>query len=315
MGFGLPATALRHRFKQARIQSLPANAVEGSTSNRHYVPSYMPSPDDIVPGRCFVLQKQVDPAGQEHRCRETVNLLLTRHGWQLLERDEFIRHTLQSLDEGIATDAYRAATNVYAHALYRACSWAEGPERQNLGYRELFRYLYDSALRRYPDLCEDATQRALERIYATFERCRQPGAFLAFAFHQLMDAVRTLRRQERPTTRSLEAPVDVDRTPLAELLPDPQQDDVARRVIDHELRVSFHRLASEFQQKHPRAVQQFAALWMKYVEGLDDKTISQKLNTSVSNVYVLRSRALKKLQAEEQWRTLAVQYGILEDDS
>ena len=56
-------------------------------------------------------------------CGEAVDLLRARHGWQLLDRPEFVRRPLAHLE----TDG------------------AEGPERQNLGYTELFRYLYDSA--------------------------------------------------------------------------------------------------------------------------------------------------------------------------
>ncbi len=87
---------------------------------------------------------------------------------------------------------------------HMACSGNEGYERQNRAYDELFRYLHDSARYRYPDMGEEVSQRALTNIFTAFERCRQPGAFLAFALQHLLDAARAPRREQQP--RSLSAP-------------------------------------------------------------------------------------------------------------
>src|SRR5689334_20295067 len=85
----------------------------------------------------------------EQLCRKAADLLLARREWRLLDRNELARRALEYLRQGIASDAQRAATYAYCHALHAACSGAEGVERQNLAYKELFRYLYDSALYRY----------------------------------------------------------------------------------------------------------------------------------------------------------------------
>jgi hypothetical protein len=132
----------------------------------------------------------------EQQCSRTVDLLLARHNWQLLEREEFVRRTLAQVGAGMVVDPHCAATHTYGLVLYTACSGLEGVELQKRGYQELFRYLYDCARWRYPEVCDHATQCALEATFTTFARCREPGAFLAFALQHLMDAARGVRRQE-----------------------------------------------------------------------------------------------------------------------
>jgi hypothetical protein len=218
-------------------------------------------------------QVESDLPALERMCGKAVDLQLARHEWRLLERAEFARRALEYLRDGIAGDARRAATYAYSHALHAACSGAEGFERQNRAYTELFRYLYDSALHRYPDICDEATQRALTRTFAAFERCRQPGTFLAFAFQQLMDAARALRHEQRGP-RSLPVAASAAADPLCDLLADRHQPDPFEVVIAHELRARFEQLADEFLRKHPRAAQQFAALRLKFIDGLGDVAIS-----------------------------------------
>ena len=150
-----------------------------------------------------MIQVESERPRLEQDCRNAIAHLIARHDWQLLDRDEFVRRTLAELHTDVTADPQRAAIYTYSKALHLACSGAEGPERQRRAYTELFRYLYDSARRRYPDVCHDATRRALERVFTSFERCRQPGAFLAFALQHLMDAARLEQAGQRP--RSLPA--------------------------------------------------------------------------------------------------------------
>jgi RNA polymerase sigma factor (sigma-70 family) len=244
----------------------------------------------------------------EQMCGEAVDLLLDRHGWRLLERAEFLHRTLDHLRSGIARDARRAATFTYSQALHMACSGAEGYERQNSAYGELFRYLHESARYRYPDMDEEVSQRALMNIFMAFERCRQPGTFLAFALQHLLDAARALRREQ---PRALATPAGVHAYALGAQLPDDRQPDPAEVVIAGELRARFEQLAQEFLRKHPRAAKQFAALRLKFIDGLDDATIAARFGVSVKSVYVLRARAAEKLRAEPAWHALAAEFGIL----
>lgn len=245
----------------------------------------------------------------EQMCGDAVDLLLDRHEWRLLERAEFLRRTLEHLRAGIARDARGAATFTYSQALHRACSGTEGNERQDRAYGELFRYLHDSARYRYPDMGEEVSQRALTNIFTAFERCRQPGAFLAFALQHLLDAARAQRREQQP--RSLSAPAGARAYALGEQLADQHQPDPAEVVITGELHAQFEQLAQEFLRKHPRAAKQFAALRLKFIDGLDDATIAARFSVSVKSVYVLRARAAEKLRAEPAWLALAAEFGII----
>jgi RNA polymerase sigma factor (sigma-70 family) len=256
---------------------------------------------------------ETDPV-LEQRCDTAVRLLLERYGWQLLDRDEFIRRTVELIHADITTEPQRAAIAVYSMALYTACSGAEGSARRNLGYTELFHYLYNHAHRNAPTLCDDATQIAIEHVYATFERCRQPVAFLAFALLNLMNTIKTLRRQERGGAQSLDAPHGARDQPLGEHLVG-REPDLPTQAITNEHRLALEQQAAAFRRDNPRAVQQLAALWLKHIDGLDDIAISQRLGVSVRSVYVLRSRALKKLRADPRWRILAVEFGILPDET
>ncbi|MDP9313262.1 MAG: sigma-70 family RNA polymerase sigma factor [Chloroflexota bacterium] len=247
----------------------------------------------------------------ERQCREAVDALLARHAWQLLERDEYVRRTLYYFRAGVAADPLRAATYTYSHALYSACSGSEGHDRQNLAYTELSQYLYDCAYHRCPDVCEDATQRALETIYGSFMRCREPGAFLAFAFQHLLDATKVLRRQQNQRLLSLATPIGAGGDTLGSMLPDHLLPNPVAEVLDKELRTRLEECAAEFLRRHPRASQQFDALWLKYIDGLDDAGISQKLGKPISRVHELRYLAVKKLQSDPEWRALAHEWGIL----
>ena len=243
-------------------------------------------------------------------CRAVVDRLATTWGWQLLGREAWARKAVDLVRSGAAADPERAAMLVYSQALHSACSGREGHQCQEHGYGELFRYLYDGARRRYPALAEDVTQRAAEQVFALFARCRTPGAFLAFAFQQLLDAVRVVRRQSE--MRGFALAGAAGSAELDSLLD--RRPDIATQLIAAELRVRFEQLSAEFLHKHPRAGQQIAALQLKYLDGLDDAAISRLLGKSIGSIYTLRARAVEKLRAEPEWRALAVDFGILPEE-
>ncbi len=120
---------------------------------------------------------------------------------------------------------------VYCMAMHAACSGTEGSSRQNQAYGELARYLYSLTFTRFADLSphvrEDVTQSALERIFKSFERCREPVAFLAFAGLHLLDAVRPARRHALRPLESLEQAIGVTEDTLVDDLDDPA---VSRRL-------------------------------------------------------------------------------------
>jgi RNA polymerase sigma factor (sigma-70 family) len=239
-----------------------------------------------------------------------VDRLAATWGWRLLGREAWARQAADLVGSGAAADPTRAAMVVYSQALYSACSGSEGRQRQDQAYGELFRYLYNGVRRRYPEIAEDITQRASERVFALFARCRTPGAFLAFAFQQLLDSARAVRRQS-----DMAGSAQASALGAAALgsLPD-RAPDMAAQMIAVELRARFEQLSAEFLRKHPRAGRQIAALRLKYIDGLDDDAISRLLGKSIGSIYTLRARAVEKLRAEPEWRALAADFGILPEE-
>jgi len=254
-------------------------------------------------------QMEHEQATLLHACLAVVDRLAITWGWQLLGRASWAQQAADLVQAGTAADPARAAMFMYSQVLHAACSGAEGRARQDLAYTELFRFLFESARRRYPAITEDVTQRACERVFALFARCRTPGAFLAFALQQLMDSARVVRRQSA-LEGDLRAPISAAELGDLDSLAD-QQPDMVAHLISAELRARFEHLSIEFLRKHPRAGQQIAALRLKYIDGLDEAAIGQLLGKSVGSVYTLRARAVEKLRAEPEWRALAADFGIL----
>ncbi|NTU83953.1 MAG: sigma-70 family RNA polymerase sigma factor [Chloroflexales bacterium] len=234
----------------------------------------------------------------DQRCAETVERLLARHGWRLLDQAEFVSRTRLALASQAGIEVHFAAFGVYNLALYRACSGVEGDDRRELAYGELFRVLYERAWHAYPTICEDATQQALAQIISRFEACREPRAFIPFALQHLMGAARELRRRARPA-HSLEREVGEEGIPLGDRLP--SADDIEAGAIAREQREHLHSFLARYVRDHPRAQKQIDAVRLKFLAGLDDEHISRALGVSVQNVHVLRSRGLRRLRDEPGW--------------
>ncbi len=255
-----------------------------------------------------MLQQEHEFAAMMRECSEAVAQLCERYNWQLQAQDLLVQRACTCLHAGETSNARRAAIYVYSHVLYLACSGIEGQLRQERGYTELHHYLYALARERYPEVAEDATQIALERVFRNCERCRKPGAFLAFALQHLRDAARSLYRDHNQTQPFVHPAEGRDNGPDA-LFGQDQPSPITTLLAD-ERHTALLRLATDFLRRHPRASQQFAALWLKYIDNLDEQTISQRLGKSVKSIYVLRSRAIAKLRQDPQWIELAVEFGL-----
>jgi DNA-directed RNA polymerase specialized sigma24 family protein len=248
----------------------------------------------------------------EHTCEACVDSYMQRYGWELVTREALLsaveREYIARPERG-AGAARAALLWSYSAILYRACSGAEGGRRQEQGYSELYRFLARAAARRYTRVAAEATQHAVERVYLSFERCRQPETFLAFVLQKLRDAARAELRLVAQSAEQL--PVDAADT--AEVSQSARRGDLADPAdsfVHTDLRQRMARAAAGFVEQHPRAAQQFAALWLKYIDGLDDKTIALRLGRTPAAVQVLRSRALRRLRAEPGWQLLASELGM-----
>jgi RNA polymerase sigma factor (sigma-70 family) len=256
------------------------------------------------------MRKQNPAVITAQACQRVVDACRTHYQWQLLDREEFAYRVFEQLAADATTDLRRVVIHIYTEALYYACSGCEGRQRQERGYTELFRFLYRCVERCYPEVCADAAQRAIEKIYRTIGHCRRPNAFLAFALQKLRDARRVELRLLRTGDFSLDELSDEDGEPIGDRIPAAQNTDPAESALKSELRERVAQCAQEFLQRHPRATEQLAALWMRYVDGLDDVTISRKLGKSVGSIQVLRSRAAAKLRNDPSWQILGSELAL-----
>jgi len=86
--------------------------------------------------------------------------------------------------------------------------------------------------------------------------------------------------------------------------------DLADAALQHDMRQRLVACTEHFVREHPRAVCQLAALWLKYIDGLDDRAIAKRLGKTVAAVQVLRSRGLARLRSEVLWQQLADELGL-----
>ncbi|NTU83867.1 MAG: sigma-70 family RNA polymerase sigma factor [Chloroflexales bacterium] len=247
---------------------------------------------------------------EQRRAYHTVaTQLVTRHSWKLLPPDALAAQA-QALIERADGSPVRAVLLAYTLILYAACNGDEGRERQERGYLELYRYLFEIARWRLPDEAEDLAQLAIEMTFLSIGRCREPGAFLRFALFQLQDAARTLRREQNRPVESLARLIGPNGLTLGEILVDEGQPDPAEAALLSDLRERFAACAAECELRHPRAAMQLRAVWLKYLAGLDDHTISANLGKPANLVHVMRSRGMGLLRKQATLRALANDLGI-----
>jgi DNA-directed RNA polymerase specialized sigma24 family protein len=252
-----------------------------------------------------------DETPLEAYCRQVASQLIARNRWRLMAADELARRAAEELSCRVDLDGEqlieRLMTALYVEALHGACSRTEGDRRWEIGYGELSAYLHGVARAKYPDVAEDAAATALLATLEKFNDCRNPRAFLLFALQRLWTCVRRLRRQEVPRGLSLDQPAHEDgESPLGERIEDTAAGP-AERTANGELAAEVGRAATEFRAAHPRARDQFAALYLKYIEDLSDGEIAERLGTTIANVHVLRSRAKQRLRHDPAWQQLAAE--------
>jgi DNA-directed RNA polymerase specialized sigma24 family protein len=225
----------------------------------------------------------------EHQCAAIVERLFTVYDWQLLDRQGLITLTRRAALDEESADPWYLAFGCYNSLLYEACTGRQGRERWARAYEELYHMLRHRAQAVYPaDVWEDALQSALELICLRLERCREPRAFFQFAWGYVQNAARSLRPQRRrkqPVHEvSLDRSVGQERWSLAD-------------TLVGELPLLDGRIAA-VEQLHPRAHRQFAAVKLKFLDGMDDSTIGRLLGVSVKSVHELRAHGLRKLRAD-----------------
>lgn len=215
----------------------------------------------------------------EIACRRVVQALIAQYDWALPREDDLMEWILASIQaEDSPTDLERVA---YSTALYEACRQTQDLDRRERGYRELFRFLFRVAYNRWPELAEDATQRALVLVYEQMDHCRGPGTFLGFAFFKLLQGFTEERRA---------MPLD---GPLPEGLPAPFLSGLDQQEPLKILVEAIKRLPDQREQQ---------VILLKFLGGLSDETIGARLQITPGHVRVLRHRGIARLREDKRLR-------------
>lgn len=226
--------------------------------------------------------------------------LLTDFGWSLVSADalaaEAVHHLGRTADVSLA-QAVTACQTVYSRLLFAACA---GQPQREAGYHELYLYVYKLAYNRVPEAdVADVAQEALRLVYEKLDTCQQPETFLKFAYFRLRHAMNRVRPARLNRLQSLAPWSDTG----ADELSSQMTPLFARPLLPEEAALYRDEAASvrdclqKLWRQQPRAAEQLKALILKYFDELDDATIAERLDTTVANVHVLRSRGLKKLEA------------------
>lgn len=219
---------------------------------------------------------------------EVVHLLMATYQWTVISEKKLTALAIDAaLQVNVSNTLEHLVINLYTLALYDACRQTDDLELRERGYIDLFRYLYRAAHQRWPDIAEDATQRALLLVYQQIERCNNPAAFRSFALFKLLQAAKELRRSvaiDQPLeAANLSAFAEIDDTLTALLV---RREGIA--VLINALK----RLPNA--QRRP--------IFLKFFRGLNDSEIAEKLVISEAHVRILRFRGLERMRKDSDLR-------------
>jgi RNA polymerase sigma factor (sigma-70 family) len=220
-------------------------------------------------------------------CRHIVRDLIRKYGWALLSEDELVELVLGSVESGIPPpEVARLAKHHYAIATYEACRQDEDHGRREQGYYELSRCLFWAAYNWWPELAEDATQRALLLVYEQIERCQSPGTFLAFALNKLRHAFKQEQRARGKEETDPEPGPNSAEQEGAEAWTYLEDQERCQMLLE-----AIQRLPNDLMRK---------AVLLKYFGGLSDTEIGELLGITANYVRVLRHRGIRLMQEDER---------------
>lgn len=237
----------------------------------------------------IAITDQTDAPALLQSCRRVAHKLMKQYEWTLLPADDLAKQMRGAIKpEAPEAELERVAKHYYTHALYQACLQEEDRQRRDRAYRELSRYLYRAAYNRWPELAEDAAQRALILVFEQIERCREPGAFLAFALWKLRHAFQIVQRARGK---------ELTRDEITQRNPARKQPSAHSHLAQKE---QLHILIEAIGRIPDGRKRQ--AIVLKYVAGLSDEEISARLDVTEGYVRVLRHRGIERLRENEQLR-------------
>jgi len=221
-------------------------------------------------------------------CRAVVSTLAARGAWTCASEDELVDRVWHASGPGASAATFdRLARHHYSALLYQACCQHADLQKREAAFGDLHRFLYRAAYNRWPELAEDAAQRALVLVCAQIEHCREPGTFLAFALNKLRHAFQQEQRARKGSAVALDDPdgelADSRVAPLAEHLLSEESTAALLRAIE----------------RLPDPRQRSVILW-KFFGGSSDEDIGQRLGITSGHVRVLRHRGVDRLRADAQ---------------
>ena len=232
-----------------------------------------------------------EPTPSDHAraaCRSAVSALAARGGWTCASVDELADRVWQAAGPDVsAATFHQLAKHHYSILLHAACSQQADPHQRDAAYADLHRLLYRAAYNRWPELAEDAAQRALVLVYEQLDRCREPGTFLAFALNKLRHAF----QQEQRARKGNAAAID----DLADVLADGRAGALAERLLSEERTMALLQAIERLPDPRQRSV----VLW-KFFGGMSDEEIGTRLDITSGHVRVLRHRGVDRLRADAQ---------------
>ncbi len=219
-------------------------------------------------------------------CRSAVITLMARGAWTCAGEEELVDRVWRAAGPDASSATFdRLAKHHYSALLYEACLQNRDPQKREAAFGDLHRVLYRAAYNRWPELAEDAAQRALVLVYVQLDRCREPGTFLAFALNKLRHAFQQEQRARKGS--------DVVLDDLAEMLADGQAGALAERLLSAESTAALLQAIERLPYPRQRSV----VLW-KFFGGLSDEDIGHRLGITSGHVRVLRHRGVDRLRAD-----------------
>jgi RNA polymerase sigma factor (sigma-70 family) len=226
-------------------------------------------------------------------CQRIVQALIKKYDWALLQEEALVELVLSSIESEVSpAEVKRLTKHRYTMALYEACRQTEDLDRRERGYHELFRFLFRAAYNKWPELAEDAMQRALLLVYKQIDRCQNPGTFLAFALYKLRQAFKDEQRA-RGIKREMSRPSPEIHQVIAERDWPARQWCLDQQELLQVLLDAIKRLPNDLEQK---------AILLKFFGGLSDAEIGERLGITVDYVRVLRHRGIARLRKDKRLR-------------
>lgn len=227
-------------------------------------------------------------------CQRVVGGLIEKYAWVWPQEADLVGRILDSIQLEVSPVVLERLA--YSVALYETCRQAQDPARREGGYAELAHFLSRAAYNRWPDLAEDATQRALLLVYQQLDRCQSPATFLAFALNKLRQAFKEEQRARDKKVGELSL-----NGSLAEEI---GQANPTKNEATFPLELNREECLSALVKaiaRLPNSRQQKAILW-KFFGGLSDHEIAARLEVTAANVRKLRHDGLARLRQDEGLR-------------